>query len=1238
MVLLEELFGGDRSRRFHGRYAYRPESRVLEQTAEFAMLKVHDLDTGRAVTLKVYGIRALTDDSQELAKSMWQAEVRVLTQLVPYQWRRPGLVQFIEAGFDEPTSTLFVVWEDAYRWNLQKLLDDPTNAPTEFEQLEVRVALLVMLCEALFELHSHGIIHRHIQPRHICLWESDPRRRGAPRAAFTQFGMSAFLNSFLWVHFPDPLRQSSASIQSLRHTAPERLAFLLGGTTLVDAGEDYRQDFYSLGLVFIEWFAGQIPDDEVAVFLKPTGYDEYAHMDWIQGALAERVRNCHVATDDDLVGALKGLLLDMVAFQPEDRIQTASQLLTRVRDLQQLVRRRSYLELCRLPFKLVVDPTTMATHLDIAHPRSDGRRWTSLRPDELRREVQALIMNDLRGANIRVGRDSSPVYRRAERSNTERWLLRGRSHLYRLEVFTDRTYGVCPWLAYVFQVVHGSPALGDMVRVPFDDLRVTVLHDVGPHLNRGHSPPDVGDWLALLNALHEPKGDEFELTTAHEVLLEALDEVVAIQRAEPDMQTFAVSLEYREAERAEVSTPVRLGLTLDVQANEHLLDGHPYASAFQITRSARPSFEEWLDGLTRTQPPPRIQLARDLEDFQPGRRRAVGIFAGAEVRDGRKVIWLKIPETLNAPDQRAVVRVENTQDETIQRQAKAVRELRGNRFLLDLLLDPAPLNVSVPGGSGQLRTIDDPDDNKRDAVVSCLRAHPIFTLQGPPGTGKTTTATEIVAQILEANPASRILVCAQANEALDNLASTILERLPEQRALLQLRIPSGKHVPTESAIRDKEPRHARDTLLANARRSSEAYLRSLAKNATVDDATRTRLAEVGAAWNTIISNRHSEFERLLYQASNLVFGTCVGIPRADRFDVERFDWVIVEEAARAHATELAIPLLRANRALLIGDHLQLEPYKHDVFKQVFQRRILQRVDERSKQAEAAELPWDTQVARREVERSDRFLSLFSHLFGQSSERQRRTLTACYRMHPHICELIDRLFYRDAERPDEPVLVPALSATERAHPFGIDARGPDWLAGRSIVWLDTSEHRFRRDLRAPGDTSYENPLEAHLIGKFLQSIAPAHDLEVMLLTIYRRQRERLASIAARHQDEFRRCRALTVVASQGKEADIVVVSLVRSNTADNAALGVGEIRKDTALNVALSRARRLLVLVGDREHMRRFGENDRTSRLGQLVNLLSAWPDPTGECCVLVRRPTDLAALELRPPQPSADPR
>ncbi|HZD70877.1 MAG TPA: AAA domain-containing protein [Actinomycetes bacterium] len=1214
--LVVRLFGDDKKSTYHGRYTFPArEGRIVEATSSYVLLKVRDLDQEMPVTLKVYDLREVQGDARELARSMWQSEVRALMQLVPYQWKRPGLVRFVEGDWDEPTDTLFVAWENAYRYTLADLLQDEAVEASDLQYLPTRVDMFVLLVEALYELHAHGIIHRELTPRAVCVWDDR-----TPRVALTHFGMSIFLNSFLWAPTPDAFNGGGIPTTTLGYSAPERLAFLSSDTAdIVQAGEDYRQDIFSLGLIMTEWLTEPFDAGTFHRFLflpDSQPYNQYDHLDWVLEEVYPRVDRTALSNDREAESRLKDLLRRMVAFDPGDRFTTAGQLVRATRDVQALFRQRSYRKLCEKPFKLVFAPRSCAEHLDLSSPREYKR--AELDRNEQIRTISDELQADLDHGPIRVGADDDKRWGR-DPAGKERWLLRGHHHLYRLETFRSRADGnvECPWLAYLFQVVRGAASLEKLTVVPFEKLVVLPLEDARRPANRGRDPGDTGRWDELLEHLRRAQDEPWQHPSSQDdVVMAAFEEALAVQEAAPDANTYAVDLVSLDQPDGPLGTSVAEFRSAPAR-DEAFVEGHPYIRLFESTTARRLGFESWCRGLRDGA---RVQLAAMSEQLRFRRVRVDGVIEHADPVTG--VVRVQLPPGSAVCPSQGFVRVADESEDTLRRQRRALGRMEGDAYRLELLSEPGLVNVSVPVGELDWRTPLEPDSNKRKALEACLKAYPAFFLQGPPGTGKTATATEIIAQVMAANRASRVLVSAQANEALDNLMENVLDNLPHKGDYLFLRVRSGTYEPKRDDIRARQPLPAIQAFCDRATNKGRGYLRYLEQQQP-DVAEKVR--PIIDSWHRLLGQRHSDLERIIYRSANLVFATCLGADQLDRHGVTIFDWAVVEEAARAHPTELLIPLLKAQRWILIGDHLQLQPFKAEVFGAAFKKGIQQRLQDRQEQADADQRaiePYPTLT-----EQSDRYLALFSHMFQEAALAQRATLTAVYRMHPSICELIDRLFYRPGDD-GQRLLEPALPAEERTHPYRADWAGTDWLASKAVVWLDTSQHRGRRErLRGEGETSCENPLEAEIVDRLLRRLADQDSsLDVLLLSVYRRQRERLSGIAESHPQ----ARALTVIASQGKEADVVIVSLARSNTEEVPGRSIGQIRDDYYLNVALSRAKRLLIVVGDAEHFAGFGAE--AGKLNKLLGLLRAWPDPRTAATVGLHQPLDLVPAEWFPPQ------
>jgi serine/threonine-protein kinase len=545
---------------------------------------------------------------------------------------------------------------------------------------------------------------------------------------------------------------------------------------------------------------------------------------------------------------------------------------------------------------------------------------------------------------------------------------------------------------------------------------------------------------------------------------------------------------------------------------------------------------------------------------------------------------------------------------TLRRQEDALRTLRidnaRRRGLADLLADPG--RVIPP----RRRSIDPLrpglDESNRRAVEVALGTDSLCLIQGPPGTGKTTVISELIGQICKASPGAQILLVSQSNVAVDNVLERLQDLLPDV-SMVRL----GRTGAIASTSRPLELQVRLDALSADvfscAERAHERLgrLRELGtaglevlvgeleqpdgNRDAVLDAERRATALVGAGGASrreLVARLRTaqrllasgpahldacatlqltwmdrargalDLERHLLRRAQVVAGTCVGFMRNHTAADLPYDWVIVDEAGRASAPELLVPLVRGQRFVLVGDHRQLPPVLDD---------------------EVAALVAERVGGGDDLLRTSLFQELFEAVHPEASVR----LVRQYRMHPEIGELISSSFYPDG-------LQHGVSEADRA-------RGAA-LLGSAVRWLDTSQARDNAERQA--SPSRMNPLEVRVIVRELKALDDKtrgcdSRLTVGILTAYAAQAERLRSaIAAEGGDSWTGMdvQVMTVDSSQGKEFDVVFYSAVRSNPGRE----LGFLADERRLNVALSRAREALTIVGNNESLReahhRFGYN------------------------------------------------
>ncbi len=313
-------------------------------------------------------------------------------------------------------------------------------------------------------------------------------------------------------------------------------------------------------------------------------------------------------------------------------------------------------------------------------------------------------------------------------------------------------------------------------------------------------------------------------------------------------------------------------------------------------------------------------------------------------------------------------------------------------------------------------------------------------------------------------------------------------------------------------------------------------------------------------WLYSLGSPGRNFEEFLAKTRSVVAATCVGVGQTRiRIDAQVFDWVIVDEAARCTPGELAVPIQMARRVLLVGDHLQLRP--------MLGREMLD--DLRS---------YSPDVKPEELTRSD-FERAFTSDYGLKIGVR---LTEQYRMDPAICTMVSRCFYEahdirlDTSKDRKPTLKPS------------DIEVP-WLS-TPMVWVDTQWQQGHEEVQREGDTTFHNPAEVDAVMTVLERLSVDQKLvealgrlddetPIGVICMYSGQKRQLESAWSRRpfESKFRRLvRIDTVDSYQGKENAIVILSLVRSNQSG----ATGHVGNANRCNVAASRAKERLVIVGD----------------------------------------------------------
>jgi predicted DNA helicase len=456
------------------------------------------------------------------------------------------------------------------------------------------------------------------------------------------------------------------------------------------------------------------------------------------------------------------------------------------------------------------------------------------------------------------------------------------------------------------------------------------------------------------------------------------------------------------------------------------------------------------------------------------------------------------------------------------------------------------------------------DATQQDAVRHALGAREVALVHGPPGTGKTRTLVEIVRQALARE--ERVLVTAASNTAVDNLG----ERLA------QLGV---------AVVRLGHP--------ARVSRALEARtLDALIENSEARERARRWMAEANAVRKRVDKRRgrdrldYREGRQMLQEARNLmrdarraldaereaqlarvrvVCATAAGVDVA-ALGSQTFDRVVLDEATQAVDPIALAALARGARVVMAGDPKQLPPTVIDP----------------------------------EVAREGLATTLFERLAARHGERVLRMLRVQYRMHAALMEYPSQSMYEGRL-----LAAPAVAQQTLDDLPGVQ---PDPLRPGPWHFIDCAGKGWSEQ-RSEDDPSTSNPGQAERTAREVRrllsrGLLPEH---IAVITPYLAQ-SRILRDALRDATD-RGLEIGTVDGFQGREKEVVLVDLVRSNEDGE----IGFLADTRRMNVAITRARRLLLVIGDSATLQKHPYYQRFMDAAEKTGAyLSAWNDDADE--------------------------
>lgn len=308
--------------------------------------------------------------------------------------------------------------------------------------------------------------------------------------------------------------------------------------------------------------------------------------------------------------------------------------------------------------------------------------------------------------------------------------------------------------------------------------------------------------------------------------------------------------------------------------------------------------------------------------------------------------------------------------------------------------------------------------------------------------------------------------------------------------------------------------------------------------------------ELISDWKIRLETASDGFLDAIVDNAQIIGGTCIGIARHRAIGNSRFDLCVVDEASKATATETLVPLVRAESWILVGDQRQLPPFQEEALSDVeFQSEF-------------------------ELDKSELGRTLFDRMISHLPAHSHAMLSTQRRMTQAVGELVSSCFYEGKLVSKGPEPLPAILG----------------VLTKPVTWLSTSRLSGRHESPSGNQgTSFVNAREVDRVGRVLSALAFAYrsrkldeSLSIIVVAPYSGQISQLQRVVDTCRSDLPKCsiEVNSVDAVQGREADLVILSTVRSNSSRR----IGFLDSDMRANVALSRAKRGLVIIGDAEFL------------------------------------------------------
>lgn len=528
------------------------------------------------------------------------------------------------------------------------------------------------------------------------------------------------------------------------------------------------------------------------------------------------------------------------------------------------------------------------------------------------------------------------------------------------------------------------------------------------------------------------------------------------------------------------------------------------------------------------------------------------------------------------------------------------------------------------------------DETQKKAVIESIHRKPVYLIQGPPGTGKTTVIVELVQQLIQQEPDIKILVVSQSNLAVDN----VLERLPKKILFMRLAsehavekdniLPSMEEylfdeklkIWVDKTIKKSDDNFERrfskiDKLLSNLYVKFRAmttidefkgeYKKGMGGNyyGKLFDSCKTYLEvkevfskelgnefiefqKIQKDWTSFISNATSKnstsvlkngsedinLQAAFVKTMNVFGATCIHIASSKYNKINlKFDYMIMDEASKATSAEALVPITMSKNLILIGDHKQLPPVI--TREKAIKEKVKEKLEDEGMDVDKT---YGT--------------SLFEDLINKFEESNQLSLYKImldiqYRMPRQLGYLISEHIYDGKLKNPDINRLPNYDK-DKDHQLQLKNQMVEINGEKipnSIIMVSTSKQDNPTDNGNKFKRS--NKCNVNVITQIMEQLNKKYKdkkakFSIGIIAGYRGQVALLKNeINLKEYESFATKDINTVDKFQGAERDVIIYDIVRS---DNSNSMIGFLEDYRRINVAFSRAKKLLIIVGDSEYI------------------------------------------------------